>query len=392
MYAAVASRAPEFGGLWFDETGQLVIAVTDLSRTSDVRSALRTVNADGIIDGVNEADAANRVRFTEVAHRFLDLHAWRDSAYRARVEGMTLLDVDEVSNRVFVGVDDGSSVDRVRARLIQAQIPEAALDVQVVGRPRRHATLSDRIRPIPAGMKITFSSGGPFAECSLGANASSDLGPGFITASHCTPNWGQVDGGTFFQPVVDFPNIAGTEAVDPPLAPTGQNCSAPDGCRLSDASFIDGATDLEHGKIARPVTFNGGLFSKFISDSKPRFVITDAPLTVLPVGATVYKVGHGGGGETGTVRASCADVIGWFRTPDDPITADLLCQWKITFNGSPGDSGGPVFSWDGTTDNVTFRGIYLGVDTTGIFSPWRSIVLEMSDGLPCLEIVVGSSC
>ncbi|HEX9729550.1 MAG TPA: hypothetical protein VGA37_13670 [Gemmatimonadales bacterium] len=397
VYIRLNEAVPEFAGLYFDSTSTLVLKVTRPERAAQVLASLGTNDALAAVEGVRSAIEHGRTRFEFAAVSFRELLAWVDSLYMLRPEGMVWLDADEMNNRVAIGVENSEAIVRVEAAAVGLGIPRVMFQIDVTGRPRRQTSLRDRIRPIPGGVKAD----GALA-CTIGANAETGTSSGFIISSHCTPGWGVVDGRAFYQNAIGSGNFVGFEVADPPLIPpqtycnpviNPSCCSAPDGCRYSDAAFVAYAVGTSHqfGLLARPTNFTG---STTINSSKPRFVIGSAPLTILPLGAVVYKSGQAGGARTGTVTGTCFRYLKWFDTSrGDNVTADLLCQTQANYQGAGGDSGGPVFTWDGLSDTVTFRGIHNGLTCDGCFtsthfSPWRYISLDFSGVLEGLSVSV----
>lgn len=383
VFDEIGKSVEAFAGLYLDSTGFLVIRLTDVTRAAAALAA--TEIADDDIEGLAAMRSSGRVRVEPADYSFAALNGWRRRIYTSRPEGLTLLDVDEVRNRVVVGTVPEFEAS-VRRALEALDVPAAAVIVQTGPRPRRQATLSDSIRPVPGGMKVHPV--GWYDGCTIGANAESGGEPGFLTAAHCTPLPGSVGHmQEFYQPTYTSGDYLGMETVDPELLPQGETCSASDGCRFSDAVWVayEYSIDVQQGYLARTSNFTG---STTINSSKPRFVIADAPMTTLTTGAQVYKIGHIGGGTTGTVTATCVDWLGWYDSGyGDPIDADLLCQTAASYSSSGGDSGGPIFSWNGTSDSVTFRGIHVGIyDGAHLFSPWRHIYIEFSGQLD-LEVL-----
>lgn len=114
---------------------------------------------------------------------------------------MTLLDIDEVANRLRIGVEDGAALAALRNRLAEGGIPLDAVIVEFLPAPVPDARLTDRFRPIPGAVQVQGADGrGRDVFCTAMANAVTDLGPGFITSSHCTWRFGNHGDGTVFYP------------------------------------------------------------------------------------------------------------------------------------------------------------------------------------------------
>jgi hypothetical protein len=59
-----------------------------------------------------------------------------------------------------------------------------------------------------------------------------------------------------------------------------------------------------------------------------------------------------------------------------------FCSWLADYESNPGDSGSPVFTWDGSSWTVGLVGIHWGASGADrYFSPWLYIVLEIGGEL-----------
>ena len=179
---------------------------------------------------------------------------------------------------------------------------------------------------------------------------------------------------TYHQPVA--PNFIGTEVSDPVYF-TGGPCPRLRKCRFSDAARVQYASGVSSdlGGIAR-TTFRAPSFgSGIINGLNPFFNIT---AEVSPIqGATVNKVGRTTGWTYGTVNGTCVTL----NVAATNIT--LLCQSKTAFGAfgkvGPGDSGSPVFYWNGG-NNVGLVGLLWGGNSSGTFftfSPMSGIEQEL---------------
>jgi hypothetical protein len=174
------------------------------------------------------------------------------------------LDIDERRNRLVFEVEadaiDGFTV-RLQSFLRGIRVPFEAVIVEVAEPVEPLELLTDRIRPVPAGVQIGTASG----FCTLGANAVRFGVRGFVTASHCTATQGGVEGTVFSQNQPGASNQIGVETVDPPLF-TGGSCPSGRKCRRSDAAFIayDSAGLSAGPKIANP---SSGAWASVLSRS-----------------------------------------------------------------------------------------------------------------------------
>lgn len=356
--ARMSQAIPGFGGFFYDRSGRATVYLTD---PADPR-AVALLGPD--------------VRVLRGDFDFVALRTWRQ-ALRPTVLGLpgfVLLDVDEAGNRIRVGVEAGHlAADRraVAAEAARRGIPADALIVEAADPIVPLATLQDELRPVPGGAEIF--SGSQFigyTVCSLGFNATRDGVAGFVTASHCTDFRGSVDGTRFYQPFALGATAIGTETVDPPYQRGIPGCPGGRLCRYSDSAFAayDSSDLSDFGHVARTTSRGASTGSLTIDAAHPTFSITSTSSSV--VGEEVNKVGRTTGWTYGTVTATCADIA----VSGSKIVE--LCQDTVAGGGDSGDSGAPVFAWDGG-DTVSLRGLLWGGDqagTTFVYSPFANIV------------------
>jgi hypothetical protein len=109
-----------------------------------------------------------------------------------------------------------------------------------------------------------------------------------------------------------------------------------------------------------------------------RFFIEDVLSGFVLDGDTVYQMGKNGGWLEGEVTVTCED----FEIPNDTF---LLCQYgHDNTDTQKGDSGGPVFTWDGFGDDIALVGLIAGTfdDAQGagtFFSAWTYVELEFDE-------------
>jgi len=377
----IALQVPGFAGLYLDNEGALVILGAGVSDTASMVNAVRSVTSSSGLDLTSPSKTQSAV-FRSVSHDFRSLVEWkRLLREHAWTSGIVFVDIDEVGNVLRVGVENADVQQRVRAQLISLGVPAQGLVVDVSGRAVPEADLTDKFRPIPAGVLSTSAFGG----CTVGFNVSTEIGLGYVLSSHCGWRFGNLQDGTVFSQNSGPSNVVGIEAADPELDPCSQAAA---GCRYSDAAFIvyDSASLGEHGLIARTLW----LGSKTINTSHPRFTINTPSYAFLPVGATVNKMGQTTGWTQGTVLSSCIDVEWTVRSQGAPLTTYLLCQFGANYGSDGGDSGAPVFSWNGSSASVDLRGLHNGRRYPGsserIFSAWRFIDLELNQYVGFLDV------
>lgn len=345
----LAEEIPGFGGLWRDGRGRTHAYLLDLSWSREVQ----------------RLDPAG-VEVHQGQYDIRDLAAWKDELRPLLGrEGAVSLDLDEASNRLRLVVERGAE-DGMEEALRSVRVPREAVILEVGDPFVPLVSLTDRIRPVPGGVRIRTSAGG----CTLGFNAVRAGVQGFVTNSHCSAVRSWVEGTVFFQKSVTSADRVGVETVDPPFF-TGGSCPAGRRCRYSDAIFIDYDADaLSGGRgIANPTIYGVGFAGPLtISTVQPRVTITG--LTYVPSGGVVAKVGATTGGTFGAVQATCSD-SSVFNT-----NITMLCQDRVGDIAGPGDSGSSVFVHGG--DEATLAGLLWGGNGSSyVFSPFILVQAEL---------------
>jgi hypothetical protein len=286
--------------------------------------------------------------------------------------GVVFTDADETRGRFVVGVQDRRGEGQVRGRLRALGIDTQSVDVVETDEIFALATLRDRSEDIVGGLQIRFSQ----FLCSLGFPAFRNGVRGFVTASHCSDKQGTVDGTTYYQPLDQIANdLIGTEVADPPYVRNSSGCPRGRKCRRSDANFSRsaGPRAVALGEIARTT----GLNSLTIDASNPTFTINGEG--AVGVHATANKVGRTTGWTQGMVTNTCVN------TGVSGSTIVLLCQTFVAGNGvivGGGDSGSPVFSRQGSGNNVTLLGGLWGGNSNGtlfVYSPIANIEADLGE-------------
>ncbi len=375
--ADIAARAPSFAGLYYDAVGELVVRTVDMKDAMLARTATEDFRAQGkLIAGIRRESPAIRVETAEFS--FNELATWRDIAFDflARRSSTALsLDLDEVRNRVVVGVDSKSSEHEkaeLKTALIALGIDSNAVvleadmpyvDDVASAKPASYATappqlLTDQTSdPLAGGLMITRYDylAQEYKQCTLGFVAQRNGQVGFVTNSHCSSDVAALDNSQQGQL---FSNIVGQEAVDP----NGYSCGFRI-CRQADAAFytpLNGAT-MTVGRIAR--TFypsvggiNAGSGSLSVNLSNPYFVVVDYGVVSDIVGGQLHKMGSRTGWTRGGITNTCID---HFITSNTTIT----CSMEANYVSDGGDSGSPVFSFydEGVTNADTSRIMLRGI-------------------------------
>jgi hypothetical protein len=360
-YAQMAGKMPGFGGLYLDERGATHVYLQDVTRAGEMLGL------------------GDRVVFERGDYDFRDLKAWKDQVRpELSVAGAVYLDIDERRNRLVFGVEReaiDSFTEELQRFLRDTRVPPEAVIVQAAEPIRPVALVTDTIRPVPAGVQISVRlNSSSIGFCTLGPNAVRVGVKGFITASHCTPTSGFVDGSTFAQSTLGFP--IGVETVDPPFL-IGGSCPSGRRCRHSDTAFVayNSASLSAGAKIANPLFWGVSSGTLQISLVTPRLPVGGFLFGNLPSGTLVFKVGSTTGGTMGSVICTCADIN------DSTSTITQLCQDVAGAVARSGDSGAPVFIQSGGV--ATLAGIVWGADSSSyVYSPWSFVFTELGGPIP----------
>ena len=246
-FAAVASEVPGFGGLYFDE-GRLHVNLTDPEQRNSVAGVIRREflgTAMGYNTGLEKVDVAD-MAIHIVTHDFQTLLRWKDAlAHVLTLPGVYFLDADERNNRVAIGLGDPNLAEAVLGFADSRGVPREAVILKPAGpfEFRQCPTcyhLAAVVRPQGGGLQITYMDGATELGCTLGFSASRFNGTDslFVTASHCSPQMGVLDGALYYQPNrASLTAETGIEIDDFPWQTTSTYPECPSGkeCKVADA-------------------------------------------------------------------------------------------------------------------------------------------------------------
>ncbi len=284
------------------------------------------------------------------------------------LNGVVFTAPNYASGRLVVGVVDRGVEDLVRDKLSSLGVPFQSVEVIETEPIYQVSTLTDKIRPVVAGVQIRFTN----YLCSLGFNAILNSVSGYVTASHCSTKQGQVDGTNYYQPLDQIADeFIGTEIADPAFF-RGGLCPKGRKCRYSDSNFSDGnnAVSFTLGGIAETTGPNNG--SLEISGT---FTIHDDGAAT--VGQTINKVGRTTGWTQGTLSYDCANV-GVSGTNIVLLCQGIVDARRLQIVGA-GDSGSPVFRVN-SNKTITLLGNLWGGNSSGtefVYSPIANIEQEL---------------
>jgi hypothetical protein len=340
---ARASRAevPGFAGFYLQEDGTPVVRLVDPSQRGAAQRYLAqefTRARQG-----RRANASQQPVFLPAAYDFAQLKGWAEqlAPLMSSRGDVYLVDVDEVGNRVLLGVADATATGAVRAEAARLGIPAAAVATQTQAKPEVRASLRDRQTTLNGGIQIAF---GQYV-CTLGFTATrvSTGAPVHVTNAHCTGTQYANDGIAIYQNTVASGNQIGNEIADRGMwacAGTGTSC------RQADAAYIsnNGTRTTGRGGIARTNWATGANAGTTIIGE---FNIIGRYTGSLPVNTYLDKTGRTSGSTYGLVTNSCVTI------------GNLRCQDISKVWSEGGDSGSPVYVWQANND-VLLHGVMWG--------------------------------
>lgn len=342
---AARAEVPGFAGFYLQSDGTPVVRLVDPSQ----RGAAQRYLAQEFIRARagRHAGAPSQPVFLRAAYDFAQLRDWAEALHPMLSRGdVFLIDVDEVQNRVLVGVADAPAVAAVRAQAAALGVPAAALEVRTQPRPQTRATVRDRFTTLVGGIQIAFGS----YVCTQGFNARrvSNGANIFVTNSHCTTTQNAADGAAIFQNTNAAGNQVGNEVADRGLYACVTGVAS---CRQADAAYIshNGTRTIGQGGIARTAWNTGAAGGLTITGE---YDIIGRYTGTLPVGTYLDKTGRTSGSTYGQVTNSCVTI------------GSLRCQDISKVWSEGGDSGSPVFVYvggSGTAENdVRLHGVMWG--------------------------------
>lgn len=397
-FREISAEVPAFGGYYIDDTGSLVVLVSDAAQAEAAEQAVLKVleKADAGISGAASLRHSRRT----VKYSFRQLSTLRDRANWPlfATRGVISVDLDEVANQLSIGVTDRAAETRAREVLAALAAPSDAvtfwhgrIEADVGATPAAAAmapgdSLTSRNRPVKGGMEIRYLRNDSIFACTmmLGVKYGSPQVAGLMTNAHCTRTINSITPATVYYNNQAYTASDSNRIAHETVEPLFTNCgSNGDKCRPSDAAFAvwDSANAASFGKIARPTSqgaFNNssGVGPLTIDPVNPEFSVTSEAGNPS-VGTAVYKVGAVTGWTGGPVVKTCVNTtIATINPPPSFFpTYIATCQTGARYGRHRGDSGGPIFRYSGTGD-VSLQGIHVSV--TYYISPVRDTLANFS--------------
>ena len=199
------AEIPGFGGFFFDEQGNTVVQLVDRGQATKAAEVLMRDLGNRRILLRDGREALKPLVFRQADYSFLQLQDWFEKADELfRISGVVLTDVDEVQNRLRIGVEDLVARALAEEVLTELGIPRTAVVFEEIHSITFEETLSDWARPLDGGRRILWSGGsGRSGYCTLGFNARRSFSTTryAVVNSHCTDQQFSPNGGTsFYQP------------------------------------------------------------------------------------------------------------------------------------------------------------------------------------------------
>ncbi len=203
-FRELARVAPSYGGSYLDTlTGNLTLYLKDLTEGPAAERALPVPFSEALARARARHPHAGIV-FKQGTYTFIEMAGWRDALNDFFFENRSVQrwGIDHAHNRILVGVLSGADSLAIVAKALELGVPEGALRFERTGRFQPLESLVDSIRPIKGGIVLEFekSPTDPIQQCTLGFLALWGGEHAFVTASHCSSQWGLLDSTKQFQP------------------------------------------------------------------------------------------------------------------------------------------------------------------------------------------------
>ncbi len=188
-YLELNDRLPDFGGLFFDESGAPNVFLLDPTKRGAAVVALAEYFGRAGA-GQRAQELASRVVTHQGAYTFRALAEYRQRFMQGMPIGVTSLDVDDRLNRFVIGIETAEAEQTIRSEVARYGIPSDAVLTVVEGRSELLVTLQQQASPSKiAGYQINTIDNPLTNACTLGALAFDGVDSTsmyFVTASHCT--------------------------------------------------------------------------------------------------------------------------------------------------------------------------------------------------------------
>jgi hypothetical protein len=151
-FAQVGQKVTGFGGMFIDEKKDTMYVYLVPSQPGDAVQVDRAITE---VLGANRPPQ-HQLKVLEGQYTFLELMDWY-AHLRPQVlpmSGVVMTGIDDSGNRLRVGIDTPAAAAAVESKLDALGIPRDAVNIVGVKSARAEGSLSDRIRPLYAGLQI----------------------------------------------------------------------------------------------------------------------------------------------------------------------------------------------------------------------------------------------
>jgi hypothetical protein len=292
------------------------------------------------------------VKFLLARHSFVQLRVWETELRDLYPKlGVHTAGIDERNNRLDIAVTDAVHLSSLKQQLTTNLVPDDAIVTRVGPIGAAFAQLTDKIRPARGGLYIltlfTYAGVNYRYFCTYGFNTLINSVRYMVTAAHCVEpetTWGGLIGATVAQPDSNPSSLVGSVTKNP-ASFAGTGCAVGNTCRYSDAVLVSttglGLLNWDLGHIARTITRATGPNSGSsitINSTTPTIALSGS--SIFFVGDTLDKIGTTSGWTAGVVTNSCTyHAVGTFGR---------ICDGVVAAGANNGDSGSPVFWFNGT--------------------------------------------
>jgi hypothetical protein len=123
----IERQVPGFGGMYYDDAGDLVIYLKDLKLADAARAAVKPYKSRGKYGLMDPRTPAAEIRFRQGQFSFIELNNYYRWIAAWQLPGVFPTDVDESLNHVEVSVQDTEARQVLLAALERARIPRQAI-------------------------------------------------------------------------------------------------------------------------------------------------------------------------------------------------------------------------------------------------------------------------
>jgi hypothetical protein len=391
LWAYYAKQVPGFGGMYFNDDGDLVVVLTDITQTAASASVLAGYVGQSHRPKELPTPHQPRMLFAPGRYDYLELLQYKDAASRSLAASsvarqLTTVAIDEIANDVVFGVEAGVAVSAAKATAVASGAPANA--IRVVQAERSRATtdtiqLTNTVTPLVGGNRIWV--GGTFCTLGIPVNYQTVSTFGFLTAAHCVWANNLQAGDTLFELADSTTNLTTSSIgtlVDGDYSTF--TCSHGSNCKWADAALVGFKTGVtfHFGAVAHgydvAVGPGGGMSAIYWAshygqamalDHRTYWGSSNGPFEMDAVsngsevvGQWVSKIGITTGWTYGKI---------YNANMDDLTTSGFWILHSVRVNAGvyQGDSGSPVWWADGHTKAdgnlaATFLGIVFAGDST----------------------------